>query len=477
MNVNSARPVLALLTSHWLNLLGAALVTTAGFSWLFVLPVHLRGNASNPYIGLLVFIYIPVIFFLGLALMPVGFYLAKQRVAKGLASKLDRKTSLRRLAIFFGVTTFLNILIGTQLTYRAVEHMETVQFCGQTCHVMKPEFTAHENVPHARVRCVGCHVAPGASGWVASKMAGTRQLMGVVFNNYPRPIASAIESNRLVPSAETCEQCHWAEKITPVKMRVIPVYKDDEANTASQTVLSMAVGGRNMGGIHGAHVGQGIEIRFAAGDAKRQSIPWVEYRNGNTGVTTTYSASDANPAAVAKLPKYTMQCVDCHNRPTHAFEVPEKAVDLAMAGGAIPVTLPFIKKKSVEVLKTEYASTEDATAKIPAAITGYYQQSYPDVYAKKADDVKRAAAAVADIYNRNVFPDLKVTWGTYPNNLGHTDYPGCFRCHDQAHVASGGGAISQDCSVCHQVLAVEESSPEVLKTIGVADRISQLQKK
>jgi hypothetical protein len=300
-------------------------------------------------------------------------------------------------------------------------------------------------------------------------MAGTRQLMGVVFNNYPRPIASAMETNRLVPSAETCEQCHWPEKTTPVTVRVIPSFKDDEANTSSTTVLSMLVRGGRLGGIHGAHVGQGIHIRYAAADAKRQTIPWVEYRNAAKGVNRNYLASDAKADAARKLPMFDMQCVDCHNRPTHAFEVPERAVDFAMAGGAIP-SLPFIKKKGVELLKAIYSSNEEASSKIPAALAAYYQQAYAAVSSKQSADITRASKAIVDIYNRNVFPDLKVNWGTYPNNLGHTDYPGCFRCHDQAHVSPDGAAITQDCSVCHQVLAAEEASPEVLKTLGLAEK-------
>ena len=467
MNPKSERPILALLTSHWLSLLGAALVTTAVFSWVFVLPSNLHGKASNPYIGLLIFIYIPIVFFAGLAMMPLGFFLAKKQIAAGLATAPDRKTTTRRIAIFFGVTTFLNLLIGTQVTYRAVAHMETVQFCGQTCHVMKPEFTAHQNTVHSRVTCTECHVAPGASGWVASKMAGTRQLMGVVFNNYSRPIESAMENNRLVPASQTCEECHWPQRTTPVKVRVISSFKDDERNTAFQTVLSMKVGGGKLGGIHGSHIGPGIEIRYAASDSKRQTIPWVEYRNSATGKTVAYSAADAKRESIKGLHTFTMQCVDCHNRPTHAFELPERAVDAAMAAGSIPATLPFIKKKSIEVLRTAYASTEDATAKIPAAIEAYYRQSYANAYSQRTSDIARAANALADIYNRNVFPDLKVTWGTYPNNLGHTDYPGCFRCHDQAHTAAGGAAITQDCTVCHQAVAVEEAAPEVLKTLGI----------
>ena len=173
------RPILALLTSHWVTMLGVALVTSAGFSWLFVLPLQLRGHASNPYIGLLVFIFIPVLFVLGLVLIALGIFLTRRRIRRGgeeLLATADRRVYIRRFAIFFAVTSAINIVIGTQGTYRAVEHMETVQFCGQTCHVMKPEFIAHQNSPHMRVECVDCHVSPGATGWVESKKAGTRQM-------------------------------------------------------------------------------------------------------------------------------------------------------------------------------------------------------------------------------------------------------------------------------------------------------------
>src|SRR5215467_15843092 len=199
MNPANARPAWFVLTRHWLSLLGVALVTTAGLSWLFVLPLQIRGHASNPYVGIIVFLILPVLFFAGLALIPVGIYLSKRQIQKGMAeATFDRKTALKRLGWFFGLTTLANILIGTQVTYRAVEHMETPQFCGATCHTMRPEFAAYQNSPHSKVECVECHVAPGAAGWVSSKAAGTRQLIETAFDSYHRPIPSAIESNRLV---------------------------------------------------------------------------------------------------------------------------------------------------------------------------------------------------------------------------------------------------------------------------------------
>jgi nitrate/TMAO reductase-like tetraheme cytochrome c subunit len=238
------RPVLLLLTSHWISMLGVALVTLAGCSWLFVFPAHINGRADNPYIGILIFLIIPVVFFAGLALIPVGVFLAKRRIAAGISAVQDPKTAWRQAGVFFLVATVFNVIIASQLSYRAVEHMETAQFCGQSCHVMKPEFTAwRERAPHQSVVCVDCHVEPGVTGWVKSKMGGTRQLYNVVLNSFPRPIESGLESGRLAPSAETCEQCHSRDRVIGDRLRVVTKFADDQANTPTQTVLTMHVGG------------------------------------------------------------------------------------------------------------------------------------------------------------------------------------------------------------------------------------------
>jgi nitrate/TMAO reductase-like tetraheme cytochrome c subunit len=474
---NPQRPILMLLTGHWVSMLGAALVTTAGFSWLFALPTQLRGHASNPYIGIVVFIIIPVVFVAGLVLIAVGVFLARKRIESGLLQVPQRDVYLRTLVKFFAVTTAINIVIGTQGTYRAIGHMETAQFCGESCHVMKPEFTAHQNSPHANVLCVDCHVAPGAAGWVASKMAGTRQLVDVVFNRVHYPIESAMESNRLVPSRGTCEQCHWPQQFDSAKLRVLFHFKDDESNTQTQTVMEMLTGGGDMGGIHGKHLGPGVEIHYATADKQRQTIPWVEYRNHKTGELRTFLADGSTAKSVATLPRYQMQCVDCHNRPTHTFDLPERAVDKAMGLGHISPTLPYIKKKAMELLKANYASNDEAARVMPEKLVEFYRGSNPAVSSQRSTDISQAGAEIAAIYNRNVFPDLKVTWGTYPNNLGHTDFPGCFRCHDGSHSTSDGKTtITQDCNTCHTPVAIEETNPQVLTTLGLADRIANLQK-
>ena len=477
MGATSEKPVWFVLTRHWLSLLGLALLASALISWLFVLPQQVRGHVDNPYVGIVVFLVLPALFFTGLALVPIGVYLSKRQIRRGLSGEgFDRKTALRRIAWFFGATTLLNILIGTQVSYRAVKYMETPQFCGASCHTMNPELAAYRNSPHSRVECVECHVAPGAAGWISSKTSGVRQLFETVLNTSPRPIPSALESNRLVPARETCENCHWPQKFSGARLRLFSKYADDETNTRTETVLLMLVGGNRISGIHGAHFGPGVHIRFASADEVRQTIPWVEYRNTNTGDVRTFASPKTQPDSAKALPTFEMECVDCHNRPTHTFDLPERAMDKALALGDIAVGLPYIKKQSVELLKGKYVTGAEAAVKIPPALTAFYQRNYPDVYGARSQEIHHAGEAVLAIYNRNVFPDLKVTWGTYPNNLGHTDFPGCFRCHDGSHTTGDGKTITQDCNTCHEPLAMEEASPEILKTLGIADRISKVQK-
>lgn len=472
-SLDANRPVLSFLTSHWLSVLGSTLVTIAGCSWLFLVTLHAGGKTANPYVGILLFFAIPAVFFAGLILIPIGSWLSRRRIRAGLAQAQSRRVVLRRLAFFFVAATVVNVVIASQVTYRAVNQMESDQFCGQSCHVMKPQFVANQRTVHRNVGCVECHVVPGAAGFMAAKMNGTKQLFEVTLNDFPRPVPPALQSNRLPSSTETCEQCHSRGTDLGSPLRVISKFKDDEANTPIQTVLVMNVGGgAKAGGIHGAHLGPGVEIRYRS-DAKRQTISSVEYSNSATHETRTYAVPGAKDAG---MQEHLMQCADCHNRQGHSFEQPEEAVDGAIAAGLIPTGLPFARKTAVEILKASYANEEAAESKIPAAFSAFYSQKYPDVAAKRIADIADAGKTLSNIYERNVFPDLNVKWGTYPTNLGHADNAGCFRCHDESHATPQKKTISQDCSVCHNPLAVEETSPAVLKTLGIDQKLSSLLK-
>jgi hypothetical protein len=470
-NVDERRPVLWFLTSHWLSILGSALATVAGCSWIFVLVLHAGGATANPYLGILIAFAIPAVFFAGLILIPIGTWLARRNIQAGLSQPQTRRVAVRRLAYFFAVMTFVNVVIASQVTYRAVTHMETDQFCGQSCHVMKPQFMANRLTPHRNVGCVECHIVPGAEGYVHAKVNGTKQLFEVALSDYPRPVPSAIQSGRLASSAETCEKCHSRATDIGQPLNILSKFKDDEMNTPIQSVLVMNVGGSRTGGIHGAHMAPGVEIRYRTSDPKRQVIDAVEYRNTRTGQAAVYSVPNAKATGDAE---FVMQCADCHNRQGHSFEQPDRAVDGAMAQGEIPLGLPFAHKTAVDILKANYASEDEATSRIPAAFTAFYSQKYPDVASKRSADITKAGQVLLALYSRNVFPELGVKWGTYSDNLGHADNFGCFRCHDESHATPQKKTISQDCSICHNPLAVDEPNPAVLKTLGIDDKLSKL---
>jgi nitrate/TMAO reductase-like tetraheme cytochrome c subunit len=425
----------------------------------------------------LTFVVLPGVFFAGLILIPIGIVLRgrterRKGVFPSAFARLDfRNVELRRLLIFVGVVTAVNVLLGGQLTYSSISYMDTVTFCGQTCHtVMQPEYTAYQGSPHARVECVQCHIGPGASWFVRSKLSGVHQVFAVAFNTYPRPIATPVHNLR--PARETCEACHWPQRFTGDRLKIIPKYAEDEKNGPTKTVLLLHIGGGGPGpGIHSAHLGSGITIRYGS-DESRQTIHWVEYQNTSAGRTTLYLSPDIKPESVNQSARATarvMDCIDCHNRPTHTYQLPDRALDEAMADGEISSSLPFVKKKGLELLKAEYSNGETAAARIPVALNQYYQQTYPDLSGQHVAEIAQAGEALAAIYGRNVFPAMKVTWGTYPNNIGHTDFPGCFRCHDSQHSsADGSHTIPQDCGTCHNLLAMDDPNPKILVDLGMA---------
>jgi nitrate/TMAO reductase-like tetraheme cytochrome c subunit len=470
------RPVLALVTSHWLAQLGLGLVLTAMTTWAFLAPARLRHGDEHPYIGVASLV-VPAVLLAGLVLTPLGIWRGRARARRQLTESIvDPRRALRRFLVFVAVTAVVNVAIGTQVTYRAVHHMESRQFCA-SCHVMEPESTAFDPGPHAGLVCVDCHVGTGVDGWLASKVQGTRQLWQVLTDDVPRPIPSALESGRMVTSRETCERCHWTEKQGAVRVKVVREYAEDEANTPETTVLTLHVGGSEMGGIHGAHFGPGVEIRFVAADAKRQDIPVVEYSNTLTGESRTYVREGAEREAYADRTPITMECVDCHNRAAHAFPAPDQALDLAFTLGRIPTSLPFLKKQGLAILRAEYGSREAAAEAIPAALADYYRAEHPKAWATREAEVRAAGAVLAEIHARNVYPELGLAWDTYPDNRGHERSPGCFRCHEGKHATETGETITENCFRCHTASAMKDTAPDILDALGLTKPIDRMREK
>jgi hypothetical protein len=460
-----------------LTLTGAVVTTSTALTtiafWFY--DIFLPGP-PHPYIGLLVFLILPGIFVLGLLLIPLGIWVRRRSLRgsgqlPGSYPAIDlRLPVVRRTLEWVALATVLNLLIIGTASYRGVEYMDSTSFCGTTCHrVMDPEYTAYQNSPHAHVACVECHIGPGAGWFVRSKLSGLRQVFAVTFHTYSRPIPSPVKYLR--PARETCEQCHWPQRFTGDKFLVNTSYKDDEKNTPQTDVLLLKVGGRTWQGsvgIHGRHLADAARIRYISTDAERQTIPVVYYTD-DKGKTIEFISSDAK-ASQQQLDKgehRVMDCVDCHNRPTHAFDLPDNAVDKQMSLGRINPELPYIRKKAVEVLKVDYPTREMAQQRITEELNNFYRTNYPDIYQTRRALVQQAGEEVAAIYLRNIFPDMRVTWGTHPNNLGHNDSPGCFRCHDGSHTSADGQTITNDCSACHQVLAAGEENPKILTDLGM----------
>jgi len=404
---------------------------------------------------------LPGIFLFGLALIPLGSWLERRRRARGRPSaqihwpRIDFNDPVHRhTAIIIFALTIANVVIVSLAAYRGVEYMDSVQFCGQVCHtVMKPEFAAYQDGAHSRVACVQCHIGPGASWFARSKVSGLRQVFAVSFHTYSRPIPSPVQNLR--PARDTCEQCHWPEKFHGDKVEVVREYANDEKNTESVTRLMVHVGGGSerlgiASGIHW-HMNVANVIEYVATDAKRQVIPYVRMQD-RQGNVREYRAAGVTDQQLARGEHRRMDCMDCHNRPSHPFSAsPERAVDGAIARGEIPRDLPFARRETVETLKAEYPTRVAAEDEIARRLRGFYGQSYPGLVATHGGEIDQLVRAAQRVYGRNVFPEMKVGWGTHENNLGHVDSPGCFRCHDDQHKTPDGRVIRQDCDLCHDI--------------------------
>ena len=457
-----------------ISLIGGALTTAAGMTLVafWVVDVFGRGGSTNPYLGILVDLLLPGLFVLGLLLIPLGMALHRRRVraAGNLPDEYPQidlaDPMFRRGVEFVLAATLVNfVLVGTA-SYRGVAYMDSPNFCGQACHVMYPEHTAYQLGPHSHVACTECHIGSGVTSAVSAKVNGTKQLIEVIFHRYPTPIEAPV--TRLRPAHEICESCHAPGKFVGDKFLVKASYADDEHNTKTQSVVMLHLGGRdglgNLSGIHGVHMGH---IEYVTTDASRATIPWVARRNAD-GTDTVYATKDAGNG-IPKGERRTMDCIDCHNRAAHQFVTAEEALNRAMNEGAVSPDLPWVHKEGLLLLKASYGSQDEARSKIPAQLAEFYRTQHPEALPAQGALIKSAGEALAVIYSQNVFPDMKVEWGTHPNHLGHNSYPGCFRCHDGDHAnkAKPADSITNDCAACHNLLAVDEPKPKVLDAIGI----------
>ncbi len=443
-----------------ISLVGIILAMTATGLIIAFAAFEMITGIDHPYLGLMTYFLFPGMLIFGLILVPVGAWRVRNERAKQpdvdipAFPRLDlNDPGKRKLFIFFIVASAVFIVVVALASIKGFEFTESVTFCGELCHpVMTPEHTAWSNSPHAKVKCVECHVGPGAAWYVKAKISGMKQLYAVLFHTYPETIETPIDHLR--PARETCEHCHWPEKFYLGRQKIFYHYAPNEENTPRKIDMLIHIGGSpknpNVNGIHW-HIGK--ELSFIARDQKRLDIPYVAVKDKD-GKLTEYSNIEKplTKDEIAKGKKRLMDCTDCHNRPSHIYHSPSEEMDLNFVSNRIDRTLPYIKKLAVETLDRPYKTKEEGFAAIAKDIPAYYAKNYPKIAQEKGAAITQATERVKEIYERNFFPAMKVKWSTYPNYIGHFYTPGCFRCHDNKHKTADGKVISKDCKICHDVL-------------------------
>ncbi|MBT8080901.1 MAG: NapC/NirT family cytochrome c [Gammaproteobacteria bacterium] len=466
------RNFLGSITRNGISLLGTALALAGLVLIVCLVLIAMLGYEGGPYLGILTYVILPMIFIIGLVLIPIGSLLHRRKLRRMEGGEdvpalpvfdLNDEKTRRWMLVLFGAT-IVNVVVIAGATYKGVHYMETTEFCGLSCHsVMQPEYTAHARSPHSRVSCADCHIGTGADWFVKSKLDGSWQLIAVALDLYPRPIPTPLHDLR--PAPETCEQCHWPTKHVGDKLRIFRHYEEDEQNTELTTAMLLRVGGPGTGigdgsGIHW-HVSPDVDIRYRS-DETREEVWEIEYANAD-GTEKHYSVRRAPEEGGTWR---SMDCVDCHNRPTHIYESPGPAIDTAIANGRIDRGLPFVKRESLRIIQAKYDSHEAARGGIAGELAAFYAESYPDLATARADDIAAAADALGDIYSVNVFPQMEVWWDTYPDHIGHEQSDGCFRCHKRSMRTAEREQVSDDCENCHILLAEEEENPDIVSVLN-----------
>jgi len=451
-------------TGNPTSITGALLCLASLVTIVFLAFLEFFTGQSNPYIGIFLYLAVPPFLVLGVVLIPIGMLRSWRRYQRGESERPTRWPAVdlarprhRRLTAVFTLGTFVLLMLFSVGGYQAYHHSNSVEFCGLTCHeVMEPEYTAYQRSSHARVACAACHIGSGASWFARSKLSGVRQIFATAGNTYSRPIPTPIEHLR--PAQETCEQCHWPEKFFGAQQVQKNHYMYDEDATHWPINLLIITGGGDEAsgqkeGIHW-HMNISSRVEYIARDEKRQDIPWVRVTDEETGTVTVYQNEDdpLTEEEIATAEPRRMDCMDCHNRPSHVFRSPDYAVDLALLTGRIPSDLPSIKSVAVEAIAASYATKDEARHGIANHIESFYRKKKGQEFAL-GEPVRQAIAGAQEVYSFNIFPEMGTSWRSYPNNIGHFTDPGCMRCHLGNMKSEEGVAITHDCRACHAILS------------------------
>jgi nitrate/TMAO reductase-like tetraheme cytochrome c subunit len=457
--------------NNWISFTGLIIAIGSLFAFLLLFVIDILSGHSNPYMGILAYLGSPTFLTIGLFLMGLGCLIHRQQMvkSKGKSSPLTVSLNLanlkdRRKFLIFSVFALLFMLLTAIGSYQTYHFTESVQFCGKVCHVaMEPEYTTYLQSPHARVACVECHIGSGVDWYVKAKISGLHQVYAVLTDDFSRPVDTPIANLR--PAQETCEQCHWPQKFSGNIDRTYAHYLMDEENTPFFVRMLLKVGGGDpeIGPVGGIHWHTNIEnkVEYVAADHDRQEIPWVRMTDAK-GNVTVYKVEDYELDS-ENVEIRTMDCMDCHNRPAHIYTTPNDSIDQSIYMGRLSRELVDLKFNAVDLLTGEYENNETAMRAIAEGMTEYYEDEA---------ELSQIIEEVKEIYSQNFFPKMKSSWQNYPENIGHKDWPGCFRCHDGKHIsADTGSAISitsSECNACHLIVAQgEELQTSVLDIRGL----------
>ena len=447
-----------------LSYIGTIISAVSLITIFFLFLVTVVFESGGSYTGLILYMALPAVLFTGLLLIPIGMFFRFRKIKNSKEEIRSEKVIFdfnnykhRNAALIFVFGTIVFLMLTSVGSYEAFHYTESDEFCGTLCHsVMDPEFSTHLTSAHAKVRCVDCHVGSGAGWYVKSKMSGLYQVYSVLLNKYPHPIPTPISSLR--PARETCEQCHWPEKFYSNKIRTEKHYLADSLNSQWELGLKMKIGSShsaqgNSEGIHW-HINKNVKIEYIPSSPARDYISWVKYINLETGDTTLYENTDdlLEPEFIAETPTRTMDCMDCHNRPSHQYQTPQDFIDEAISKGEISSSTPQIKFITMQVFNDPFDNLDTANLYITQNITEFYKENYPEYYKNNEALINQNIIGIKKAYAANVFPEMQANWDNYPEHIGHTVYNGCFRCHDDMHVSSTGKKISKDCNLCHTIV-------------------------
>jgi hypothetical protein len=448
--------------SNWISIIGGILAINSLILILILFFESLLTSHDNPYNGMFTYIIIPTILVIGLIMIPIGMMIKRRKIKSEGEPKwpvLDMNSSKQRHKfLIFSIFTFLFLIISAVGSYQAFNYTESVSFCGKLCHkVMEPEYVTYLHSPHARVACVECHVGAGAGWYVKSKLSGLYQVYSVIFHKYSQPIATPIRNLR--PARETCERCHWPEKFYSPKLDNRKTYLTDSLNTEWNFSLLMKISPNYntmglSGGIHW-HINKDMRIEYVSPGKDRESIPWVKFTNLKTGDVQIFQDTEnmLTQKALDTLEHRVMDCMDCHNRPSHSYKSPQVYVDEGMMKGEIPSELPFIKKVAMNVLKGPFTNKDSSFRYISDSIYNFYKVKFPEIFSGKKQLIAKAIDGIESEFSQNVFPYMRVTSNKYLNHIGHLESDGCFRCHSDRHLSKQGKTISKDCTLCHSVVS------------------------